>query len=216
MIKALLLDLDGTLLDDEAAWLAGTKAFYEAHADYLKQESFEEFLQRGRDIARRHWSRYVAGELDFIGHQRERAREALGVKLSDAMADEAFDFHRAAYRQSCRCFDDVAAFLHGTKGLRKIAVTNAHRIPQRAKMESAGLLADIPDLVTPEDVGVWKPEPAIFHHALAKLDMEPHEALMVGDDYACDIVGAERVGMKAFWVRRGINDLSGALALLNE
>jgi putative hydrolase of the HAD superfamily len=97
-----------------------------------------------------------------------------------------------------------------------MAVTNGQRTQQRAKMERAGLIADIPDMVTPEDAGAWKPDPGIFHHALARLGVSPSEALMIGDDHECDIVGAQNVGLKTFWVRRGINDLSGALAMLSD
>jgi beta-phosphoglucomutase-like phosphatase (HAD superfamily) len=46
MIKALLLDLDGTLLDDAAAMTIAAKAFYQAHHDRLAGMGFPEFALR--------------------------------------------------------------------------------------------------------------------------------------------------------------------------
>lgn len=210
MIKALLLDLDGTLLDDRSAMAAATAALYEAHRNVLSDRSLDEFAVRWRELSSRHWQRYVAGELDFSGQQRERVREALGRPLSDAEADAAFASHLTAYENAWRCYDDVADFLSRTKMLPKIALTNGQRQQQRYKMERTGLLADVPDLVTPEDAGAWKPEPGIFHYALRQLGVTPEETMMIGDDHARDILPAEVLGLKSFWVRRDKNGLLDA------
>ena len=77
-------------------------------------------------------------------------------------------------------------------------------------MERTGLLADIPALVTPEDAGAWKPDPAMFLHALDALGVAPSEAMMIGDDYEKDIVPAEKLGLQVFWIRRGENGLVDA------
>lgn len=50
--------------------------------------------------------------------------------------------------------------------------------------------------------GVSKPHPGIFRRALAELDVEPHEALHVGDSYERDYQGATAVGMQAMLVDR--------------
>jgi putative hydrolase of the HAD superfamily len=44
-------------------------------------------------------------------------------------------------------------------------------------------------------VGVRKPHADIFHHALVQLDTSPSNALMVGDNYSADIVGAQHLGI---------------------
>jgi HAD superfamily hydrolase (TIGR01458 family) len=50
---------------------------------------------------------------------------------------------------------------------------------------------------------VGKPSRAYFEAALAELDAEPAEALMVGDDVESDVGGAKAVGMRAVLVRTG-------------
>ena len=49
------------------------------------------------------------------------------------------------------------------------------------------------------DLGIRKPNPAIFLHALDALRVPPHEAVMVGDSLRADIVGALNLGMFAVW-----------------
>ena len=81
-----------------------------------------------------------------------------------------------------------------------------------------GLYADA--VLTSNDHGKTKPHSSIFHALLAKLDVEPHEAVMVGDMLEDDIEGAQAVGMHAVLVDREnrypdvadrLPDLSGLL-----
>lgn len=45
-------------------------------------------------------------------------------------------------------------------------------------------------------VGVEKPDPRIFHLALAQTNVQPEQAVYVGDIYSIDVVGAERAGLR--------------------
>jgi len=58
-------------------------------------------------------------------------------------------------------------------------------------------------VVTFEDTGERKPNPATFLAVLKKLEVKPEEALMVGDWAERDIVGAKNVGMKTAFARYG-------------
>jgi len=51
------------------------------------------------------------------------------------------------------------------------------------------------------DIGFDKPDARIFRHCLDHLDVSPHEAVMVGDSYTNDILGALGVGMAAIRMR---------------
>ena len=48
---------------------------------------------------------------------------------------------------------------------------------------------------TSEQVGVKKPNPEIFRHALVKAFCKPDESIMIGDDLPVDILGAKAMGM---------------------
>lgn len=58
-------------------------------------------------------------------------------------------------------------------------------------------------VVTFEDTGERKPNPATFLAVLKKLEVKPEEALMVGDWAERDIVGAKNVGMKTAFAKYG-------------
>lgn len=54
-------------------------------------------------------------------------------------------------------------------------------------------------VVTARDLGVAKPDPALFRAVLERLALAPGEAVMVGDAYRVDIVGAKAAGLRAIW-----------------
>jgi HAD superfamily hydrolase (TIGR02253 family) len=58
-------------------------------------------------------------------------------------------------------------------------------------------------VVTFEDTGVRKPNPEPFQKILELLKINPAEALMVGDWAERDVVGASQVGMKTVFARYG-------------
>jgi putative hydrolase of the HAD superfamily len=47
-----------------------------------------------------------------------------------------------------------------------------------------------------------KPDPRIFAIALDQLGCVPDEAMMVGDNWSADIVGAQAAGLRAVWINR--------------
>jgi HAD superfamily hydrolase (TIGR02253 family) len=58
-------------------------------------------------------------------------------------------------------------------------------------------------VVTFDDTGMRKPNPEPFRKVLEMLQIEPHEALMVGDWAERDVLGAAQVGMKTVFARYG-------------
>ncbi len=68
-------------------------------------------------------------------------------------------------------------------------------------MRKLGLLAyfDPGHIAISADLGICKPNPAIFLHALNALNVKPEEAMMVGDSLYADIFGAKELNMLAVW-----------------
>lgn len=62
-------------------------------------------------------------------------------------------------------------------------------------------------IVVSSEVGVDKPDPAIFRHALALLKLLPAEVLHVGDDPVMDWRAAEQAGLRSFKLDREVNSL---------
>ena len=73
--------------------------------------------------------------------------------------------------------------------------------PFQEDLQSLGLLNyfDPPHIAVSADLGVRKPNPAIFLHALNALSVPPEQAVMVGDSLTADIAGAQALGIFSIW-----------------
>ena len=59
-----------------------------------------------------------------------------------------------------------------------------------------------PVVLSSEMIGAYKPHPLPFHRVLEELNLEPPEAVYVGDNPFDDVLGAKGVGMNAVWINR--------------
>ncbi|MCJ2531353.1 MAG: HAD-IA family hydrolase, partial [Candidatus Thermoplasmatota archaeon] len=63
-------------------------------------------------------------------------------------------------------------------------------------------------------VGVEKPDPKIFRAALTAMNVEPHEAVHIGDNLEADVRGAAEVGLTPMLIdRRGRHSVSDVIVL---
>ena len=83
-----------------------------------------------------------------------------------------------------------------TRGLTLGVVSNSDgRIG--AILEQCGLRRFFEVLIDSFEIGIEKPDPRIFHLAIAQANASPDQTLFVGDIYSIDIVGAQRAGIRA-------------------
>jgi HAD superfamily hydrolase (TIGR01549 family) len=61
---------------------------------------------------------------------------------------------------------------------------------------------DVDAVITSHQHGKMKPHPTIFQSVLQRLEVEPHEALMVGDSLTDDIAGADALGISSVLLDR--------------
>ena len=78
-------------------------------------------------------------------------------------------------------------------------------------LDRAGVAGLFDAIVVSDEVGWRKPHPAIFAHALERLQVAPSQALFVGDRADIDVVGAQRAGMHAVWINRGAEPLPAGI-----
>jgi putative hydrolase of the HAD superfamily len=81
-------------------------------------------------------------------------------------------------------------------------ITNGLPEAQKLKLEGAGLTGRFTPFIASGAVGVAKPDPGIFRAALNYGSVAPGRAVMVGNSYGSDVVGAKAAGMVAVWVNR--------------
>jgi putative hydrolase of the HAD superfamily len=82
-------------------------------------------------------------------------------------------------------------------------LTNGPSDIQRHKLVGTGLSDRFDAVVISGEVGVGKPSKGIFDLALGRLEVARDEAVMVGDNWDRDIVGAVAAGMAGVWIASG-------------
>lgn len=87
-------------------------------------------------------------------------------------------------------------------------ITNGFTALQQARLERTGFHDYFSALVISEQVGVPKPDAAIFDYALEKMgNPDRSRVLMVGDTPESDILGGMNAGVKTCWIDHGTRPL---------
>ena len=199
MPSALLVDLDDTLLDDRGAMASAVLRFRERHA-LAPDEDDASLVALWDEAGRMLWRRLSLGEVSLQEQRRIRLRQVFRLDLTDQDADDLFANYLTFYERSWALLPGADDFLAATAHLPRVIVTNGHRPQAQRKLQKCGLENRFMALVTPEDCGVRKPDPAIFTYALNLLGVRASEALMIGDNIEVDIEPALALGMKVFHV----------------
>ncbi|MCY3784377.1 MAG: HAD family hydrolase [Chloroflexi bacterium] len=203
-IQAVFFDLDGTLLDHDAATRAGALGMFSRYRDRLIG-SDEHLLKRWEDLTEFHFDRYLRGETTLEDQRRGRIRGLFSLisrELPDAEADRAYAVYSDHYDQNLTLFSDVSDTLEALRGLCLGVITNGGSVHQRRKLAAVGVLDSFTTVVVSEEVGVAKPYPRIFEVACQALGAPPSACVHVGDRLDADAIGARDAGLKGVWLDR--------------
>jgi 2-haloalkanoic acid dehalogenase type II len=129
--------------------------------------------------------------------QFERVFKQLGL-TGDARAAAA---HLRQKLASATAFPEVYPVLEALRPRYRLAVlSNADDDFLTAALARNNLHFDT--VVTSEQAGAIKPDPAIFHYLTARLGLSPAEVLYVGDNPVPDVLGPRQAGLRVAWVNR--------------
>jgi putative hydrolase of the HAD superfamily len=123
-----------------------------------------------------------------------------GVEADAAMVRTAAAVYRREYQLSWRAIEGAALLLPALHARARVAIVSNNLLEeQQEKLRFCELDPFVDALVVSEEAGAIKPDPAIFHVALERLGVTAPEAVMIGDSWSADIVGARRAGIRAVW-----------------
>jgi len=78
-------------------------------------------------------------------------------------------------------------------------ISNGFKEATQMKVSNTGIVKFFKNVIISELVGVNKPDPAIFQHALDLAGAVKEESLMIGDSLEADVYGALNFGMDAIY-----------------
>ena len=201
-IRAVLFDVDDTLVDHERAQRAGLVAGLAGEGVVADEAAH----QRWGQIVDAAFARYLTGELTFEEQRRVRARAMTGRALDDAEADAWIARSVAGFEGGLALFDDVLPTLELLRtevpGVRFGAFSNVDGAFTRRKLGLVGLLPAFDVVLGMGEVAAPKPAAAPFLALCEALDVTPAEALHVGDRWATDAVAASDAGLLGVWLDR--------------
>lgn len=230
-LKAVLFDLDDTLIVDEAV----SREAIDAVAYRARERHGAEIERFSRDAVRHARALWQAGPchpycrslgisafeclwgrfegenpglvelrtwaLRFREQVWDRALRDQMIENEDGSRDLANDFCRERRRLQ-RLMPDAKETLARLSGAYALGLlTNGAPDLQREKIAASGLGAYFRNIAVSGELGIGKPRAEIFHHLLQALGAEPAEAVMVGNSLERDIAGARNAGIPAIWLK---------------
>ncbi len=197
MIKAVIFDIDNTLMDFMRMKRAAVDAAVDAMLDAGLQTPKKEMVEK---IFKVYWAEGIEdqnifdkvlmnefGKVDY----KILAAGIIGYK-------RAKDGHFTLYPHVKMALTDLLRM-----GVRMGVVSDAPRLSVWLRIVGLGLHHYFEHVVTFDDTGEKKPSPKPFKKVLSLMETDPSEAIMVGDWAERDIVGAKAFGMRTAWAKYG-------------
>ncbi len=207
-IRALLFDVNGTLIDIETD--ERMEEAYRAIAHFLTYQGIA--LHRGevRDLYFRIMKEQFAAseeiypEFDVVAIWREVLRRyateytrSLGPDKLRQIPLLLAELQRGISRKRLVAYPQTQEILAQLKMCLPLAIVSdaqtAYGLPE---LRAAGLASFFAPIIISGDYGYRKPDARLFQAALSELQVRPEDAIFIGNDRFRDIQGARQVGMK--------------------
>ncbi len=199
MIKTILWDIDGTLLDFHAAEREAIKTLFKR---YHLGECTDEILSRYSKINRSYWERLERGEITkpqlLVGRFKDFFR-AEGIDIG--IASEFNQAYQLSLGDTIVFCDDSYSIVKSLKGrVKQYAVSNGTVVAQTKKLQRSGLGELFDGVYLSEDLGVEKPNTEFFDKVFADIGLnDKTEVMIVGDSLTSDICGGNNAGIVTCW-----------------
>ena len=209
MIRAVLFDFSGTLVDCGPAWWAlEVTTTVRVPLSILNEQGLisisDAMLQRADDLYAdmKRMARETCIEISAQDALR-RALADLGLSVPDHIIDQTVDDIFSACLPDALARDGALETLQTLQqmSIMTAVISNARYAPYVPQvLDRLGMTPFLRSVTTSAGAGLRKPQPDIFWNVLAALDVAPHDAAFVGDYHPHDIAGARAAGMHSVWL----------------
>jgi putative hydrolase of the HAD superfamily len=205
--KAVLLDLDDTILDDTSAvdtcWKEACAAHRVDFAGLDPAELYKAIKEKGQW----YWGdpeRHRLGRLDLEAARAEVVRLALADLDVDAagVAEKIAGTYSRSRDVRMRPLPDATDTVRWLRkcGCRLALLTNGSGAAQRRKIDRFDLAGLFDCILIEGEAGFGKPDERIYRRALETLAVAPEQAWMVGDTLEFDVAAPQRLGLFTVWI----------------
>lgn len=213
--KNVMFDLYGTLIDIRTnedipmLWYNFAALYKRNGADYLPMELREMYLKYER--AERQNVSEEHPELTHIDIDIARVFAQLYKDKGVAPSREVLEYTAKQFRKISTYFlrlypgvKELLIYLKAT-GRRVILMSNAQSLFTMQELDGLGLTEHLDKIYISSDVGISKPDPEFFNHAVNELGLDKSETIMVGNDYISDMGGAAAAGIDGLYIDQEIS-----------
>ncbi|MGB3260767.1 HAD family hydrolase [Paenisporosarcina sp.] len=208
MIKAVLFDLDGTLLDRDRSV-----------EDFIGDQYERLNKWFGHIPKNLYMTRFI--ELDSRGYVwKDKVYQQLVDEFQITGIDWLYllEDYKSEFKNHCIPFPNLHHMLGELKSNNLVLgiITNGYGQFQMDNIKALGIEAYFETILVSEWEGIRKPDPQIFMRALNQLNVTPDQSVFVGDHPENDVKAAQNVGMKCMWKRDSQWDQVEADFIVND
>ena len=199
-IKDIFFDLDHTLWDfDKNSDLTFFKIL---EKNNIKIE-VNKFLNEYHPVNRKYWEMYRENKVSKADLRFYRLSDTFN-KLNYKVDHNVINKLAVDYIEHLSDFNNLIPntlmVLDSLKLKYKMhIITNGFKEVQKRKLIKSNLAHYFKTVTISEYVGVKKPNKLIFNHAIKSANASIKNSIMIGDNYNADILGANKIGMKAIY-----------------
>lgn len=189
----ILFDADDTLFHFDA--FLGLKRMFSPFDVVFTEQDYDEYQFINKAL----WVEYQDGTIN--AQQLQCRRFDIWADRLECLPQDLNSAFLRSMAEICTPLDGASSLLGALQGKSQLGIiTNGFTELQQARLERTGLQEHFDVLVISEQVGIAKPNKAIFDHTLALMGNPPRDkVLMVGDNPDSDILGGINAGLDTCW-----------------
>ena len=205
--RAVLLDLDDTIVDDSRLIVSCWRDACFAHASALESIDPAAVIEEIERTRTWYWAdpeRHRLGRLRLADSRRDVVRmslEKLGIDRP-SVADAIAAHYEDARERGLEPIEGSVETVHWlrARGCRLALLTNGNGQAQRLKIDRFQLGPLFDHILIEGELGFGKPDPRVYDLALERLAVAPEDTWMVGDNLEWDVAAPQRLGVSGIWI----------------
>ena len=196
MIKAVLFDLDNTLID------------FMRFKNKCCEAAIEEMISAGLRMNKEKASSLLFKIYDKYGIEHKMIFQKFLKKAIGEIDYKILAYGIMAYRKMKNSYLEpypgvISTLIKLKKDYKLAIISDAPKLKAWERLATMRLDEFFDVVITAADVKAEKPSSRIFKKTLEKLNVKPEEAVMIGDRVARDIKGARSMGIKSVFAKYG-------------